>query len=120
MEEKLFPLKLYLKHRINLVLFVLAIIINLVSFCWLAYYIRPQEEQIFLHYNALFGVDLIGSWYKIYYLPVSGLLIIIVNTILGWILYRKSKSIGYIAGGISVFLQIIIFIASYLLVLLNV
>ena len=120
MDEKLFPLKLYLKHKVNLVFFALAVGINIVSFGWLAYYIKPQEEQIFLHYNALFGVDLIGPWYKIYYLPTAGLLIIVVNTILGWILFRRSKSIGYIAGGISVFLQIVILIASYLLVLLNV
>lgn len=90
------------------------------SWIWLIWNIRPQENNIFLHYTALFGVDLIGPWQQVFYLPLVGLCIMLVNAFVGWMLFREDKTIGYISLGIAAFLQLIIFISSHLLVLLNV
>lgn len=120
MSEKLFPLKLYIKHKPNLYFIIASAVLNLMSWFWLIYNIRPQDEHIFLHYTALFGVDLIGPWYKIFFLPLVGLILLITNIFIGWIIFRKDKTIGYLSNGISVFLQVLILIASHLLVLLNI
>ena len=33
--------------------------------------IHSSSGQIFLHYTSLFGVDLVGEWWKIFYLPIG-------------------------------------------------
>ncbi len=120
MKEKIFPLSLYLKHKPNFVLVISSFVINIITWILLMINIKPQEDQIFLHYNALFGVDLIGPWYKVFYLPLSGILILLVNVIIGLMLFRKAKAIGYISGAVSLILQVVILIAAHLLILLNV
>jgi len=120
MKDNFFPIKLYIKHKPNIYLLGVSLLLNISSWVWLAWNIRPQQENIFLHYTALFGVDLVGEWYKVFYLPIVGLLLFLINGLIGWIVFRKDKTIGYISNGLSIFLQIIILIASHLLVLLNV
>lgn len=98
----------------------LALILNITNWVWLLWEIRPQNELIFLHYNILFGVDLLGFWWKVLYLPIVGLIIILVNIFLGWSLFSKDKFFAYILNFISVFCQIFLLIASSLLIFLNV
>lgn len=63
----------------------LIIIIGLNSAVWLAAYfinINVSQDLVILHYNVDFGVDLIGNVKRIFTIPVLGLLIILINTIL--------------------------------------
>jgi len=53
--------------------------------------INPDAGQIFLHYNIVFGVDLVGDWWRIYLLPGIGLLVLVVNYILSFYFYRSDK-----------------------------
>ena len=81
----------------------------------------PQtSEQAFLHYNILFGVDAIGESWKVFYAPFLGFFILIINALLGWILYRKDKFMAQILNFITCLCQIFIVIASFLLVFLNI
>jgi len=56
--------------------------------------IRPSLGQVFLHYNIIFGVDLVGEWWKIFYLPIVGLLVLLLNYALSFALYRSYKFLG--------------------------
>lgn len=116
----MYPIRLFLKHLPNAILLGLSIALNLFSWGWLLWYIRPQQSPIFLHYNVLFGVDLTGFWYEVFFLPLAGLMIIIVNTILAWILYKKDRFAGYVLLWTAVFCQFLIAVVSGLLVFLNV
>lgn len=117
---KFYPIKLYFKSLPNLIMLLASFLINILSWLWLIFQIRPQQEDIFLHYNILFGVDYLGSWWKVFYLPIFGLLIFLINTIIGWALFGKDKFIAQILNAVNLFCQIFIFIASALLVFLNV
>ena len=55
--------------------FIGALILNVVNWGLIAYFIRPVDFPIILHYNVYFGVDVIGDWWQVYYLPLIGLLI---------------------------------------------
>lgn len=116
----MYPIKLYIKNIPNLIMIPLALVLNITNWIWLLWEIRPQEELIFLHYNILFGVDLIGPWWKVLFLPIVGFVIILVNIILGWFLFGKDKFFAHILNFISVFCQIFLLIASLLLIFLNV
>jgi hypothetical protein len=97
-----------------------ALATNIVTWAWIAWNIRPVEDHIFLHYNILFGVDLIGAWYKIYNFPALGLFILLINAGIGWIFFRNDKFVSVIFSTIALICQIIILIAALLIVFLNV
>lgn len=116
----MYPLKLYFKNIPIVVMIILSVFLNMATWFWLLWQIQPQPEPIFLHYNILFGVDYIGEWWKVLYLPAGGLFILIINTILGWLLFAKDKFVAQFLNAISVFCQVFLLIAAALLVFLNV
>lgn len=109
----------FLRDRFNLFSFLLAFLLNIL--CWtLPYFqIKPQVEPIILHYNIYFGVDLIGSWYRIFYLPAIALALLLVNLILGAIINKKDKVICRIFLGSGVAIQVLALIGIYLLTHIN-
>ena len=117
---KIYPLKLYLRKKQNLILLSLALLFNIASWIWLLYNIRPSTGQVFLHYNILFGVDLVGSWYNVLSLPVAGFFIIFLNALLGWFLYKQDHFAAYLLNAIAVLVNIFLLVSSALLVFLNV
>lgn len=116
----MYPIKLYFKHLPNLITLILSFLINIATWSWLLWQIKPQGEPIFLHYNILFGVDYVGEWIKILYIPLAGLMIFLVNAILGWILFSRDKFVSQILNTFGLICQLFLFIASALLVFLNV
>lgn len=70
-----------------------ALIINGINWGLIAFFIRPVDFPIVLHYNVYFGVDVIGAWWQIYFLPAIGLIILTVNTVLGYLFYQKKERI---------------------------
>ena len=72
--NKIYPIMLYLRNLPNLIMLSLSLFLNLATWTWLLWQISPTSGQIFLHYNILFGVDLVGPWWKILYLPITALI----------------------------------------------
>jgi len=115
-----YPLKLYFKYKPNFIMLAAAILVNIFTWVWILFQIRPQDALIFLHYNVLFGVDFIGEWWRVYYLPLTGLFIIVINFVIGWLLFQKDKFISIILQSVSLICQIFLLVVSALLVFLNV
>ena len=95
----------------KLSLFWLALLVNIITWLFIFYKIKPTAEVIPLHYNIFFGASFIGKAYFLYFLPAIGLAIIIVN----FLFYRKSLAFEKFAGeillAVSLFVQIMILIA---------
>jgi len=119
MIKSTYPIKLYFKNHFNFIASVLSILLNLITWVWLAAQIRPQTELIFLHYNILFGVDYVGEWYKVYYVPLTGWLIIIFNFLLGWFFFSRDKFIAILLNIVNVLAQIFLALTAAILVFLN-
>ncbi|HCC13202.1 MAG TPA: hypothetical protein DEP63_00440 [Candidatus Magasanikbacteria bacterium] len=117
---KVYPLKLYLKKRQNIILLGSSLVLNIASWIWLLLNIRPSVDQVFLHYNILFGVDLVGSWYNVLSLPIAGFLIILLNALLGWFLFKQDEFAAYLLNAIAVLVNMFLLVSSALLVFLNV
>ena len=118
--SRMYPLRLYCKRPANLVSISASLAINLFTWGWLLFYIRQQEEPLFLHYTVLFGVDYTGEWYQVFFVPLTGFIILIVNMILGWFLFERDVFAGYVMNAMSVFLQIVLLVTSLFLVFLNI
>ncbi len=85
-----------------------------------AIYVRATTDAVFLHYNVVFGVDLIGEWWKVFYIPLSGLAIFVVNFGLSWWIYGQDKILGRFLTFIAAFLSMFLSLAFYLAVGLNI
>ena len=81
----LFYVKIYL---------IIFIIVN--SLNWTVAFIinkNVTQDLIYLHYNVIFGVDLIGSAKKVFIMPLLGLIIILINSVLIFFIYKQEKFI---------------------------
>lgn len=73
--------------------FIAALVINSASFGFLAFFLRPVDFPIILHYNVYFGVDIIGVWWHVYFLPIIALSVFIVNVIMARFFYKSGERI---------------------------
>ena len=117
---KTYPLKLYIRKWPVAIFGGLAAILNLFSWVWLMVQIPDMGGQMFLHYNVLFGVDYIGEGWRMFLVPLLGLVIFIINMLASWILYRRDVFMSYILVGVTALCQIFVVIATVLVVFLNV
>ncbi len=120
MEYRLYPLKLYFRKVPVLIMVGLTLALNLFAWLWLFLQIPTQSEQVFLHYNILFGVDKIGTYGEIYQVPGLGLLILVLNLVIGWVLYRRDWFFSYSLLFAGLICNVFVVIASVLLVFLNI
>lgn len=79
-----------------------------------------QLDFLSLHYNIYFGIDLIGSWYRIFYIPVAGLIFLIINIFLIILLYKKERFLSYFVAACSVLISLGLAVALLLITLLNI
>lgn len=83
-----------------------SLLINAANWGLIAFFIRPVDFPIVLHYNVYFGVDVIGAWWQVYFLPLVGLVILLVNAVLGYLFYQQKERI------VAHLLMLAIFIAQ--------
>ena len=105
--------------RVN---FFLSIIFNFLIWVVIAWKFIPlvtPGEPLPLHFNIYFGIDFIGEWYKLLFIPLLGIIFIFTNFILADIAYLRDKIVSYFLIGASVFAQIILFLAVYMIILIN-
>lgn len=102
----------------------LAILLFINAIAWLGTgYIDSiiQKNIIALHYNVDFGINLIGEAKNIYIIPLVGLIIILINTILYISLSRNrdNKIIFHIMFIASAFVNIVLLSAVTSIYLIN-
>ncbi len=102
---------------------IFSLLINAVIWAALYWYIpQPDPEVTYgfvLHYNIYFGVDLIGEWYKIFYIPLSGLLVLVFNMVLGIIIYKKEPFLSSVLELSTVGIHLILLVAAVTTIISN-
>lgn len=73
------PWKEFRAHRVILAAWVGVVVLNLLHWALVVYKNAPSDLPIFLHYNTILGVDVTGSWYGLFVMPLSGTVILVVN-----------------------------------------
>ncbi len=78
-----------------------------------------KSDILFLHYNVIFGIDLVGEWWRILFLPLVGLLILVINYLAAIYCYNKDKIVSrFLTVFVSVF-EIFLAVAVYFTVDIN-
>jgi hypothetical protein len=111
--------KLYLRDRWVLVPLLGVILIQIFFWWYLIANIRSDAGQIFLHYNIIFGVDLVGDWWRIYLLPLVGTVVILLNYFFSFMFYSVDKFLARLMSGWVLFFHLFLMIGIILLVRLN-
>jgi hypothetical protein len=109
----------YWKDKQIMGVLFLSILLNIFIWIFLLQNQRENSYPIILHYNLFFGVDYLGDYKNIYLIPLSGLIIIVVNSILGHLLYLKEKLASYFLVFIIFIIQVFLLIDSYLIIKIN-
>lgn len=78
-----------------------------------------DKTAIPLHYNIHFGVDLFGAWWLIFLTSAIGFVIFFLNLILAAWFWQRDKVLSYFFVSVSLLTQILLFIATVFIVLLN-
>lgn len=103
--------------------FLLSIFLNLLNWGLIYYrftrFLAGQEESMILHYNIYFGIDKIGNWTNIYYLPLIGVIVLIINLLGGYLLYQKDKLISYFFLSAALLCQILLNVATFFVIVVN-
>jgi len=82
-------------------------------------YVRPTDDLVFLHYNVVFGVDLIGSWWKMLFDPFVGFCLFFFNFLLSWYVYGEDKVLARMLTVLAALFNLFLFVAFYLIIGLN-
>lgn len=111
------------RNRRFIFILLLSLAINIAQ--WVVLYIfvpQPAPESNFgviLHYNIYFGVDLIGEWYKIFYIPATGLACILINTTIAIWMYKREALLSLVLEFSALVIQVLLGIATALLIISN-
>ena len=117
--KKLFSHEFFASGLVHWVL-IGSLILNIVNWGLIAFFIRPVDFPIILHYNVYFGVDVIGPWWQLYFLPFIGMIILGLNTVLGYLFYQKKERIVAHLLMLATFIaQIVVTVAVASLLMIN-
>ncbi len=96
--------------------FIFSLLIN--AFFWFVvwYLTLSFENTIPLHYNIYFGVDILGDKKEIFKLPLIALLILIINFVLSFILYKQKKILSYFLILAGFLIQVFLLTAGLLII----
>jgi len=74
--------------------------------------IGTWPAEIPLHYTIYFGIDLLGPWYRIFFLPAFGLTVLLVNGLLALLLFGRERTASYFLIVSSGLIQLIVLLAG--------
>lgn len=116
---KLFMLGPYWKDSVITTIIFFSFLLNLFIWIFLLNNKIEGNYPIILHYNLTFGVDYLGSYGKVFLMPLVGAIIFFFNTLLGYNVYKKEKLASYFLQFNALVIQAFLFFAGYLIVKVN-
>jgi len=94
-------------------------VLILLIFSFLILNIRPSEKIYVIHYKAITGIDLFGSWWNLYFLGIVALIIAVFHLFLAMFLWDRNRTLCYFLLFVTPFLEIIILLATICLISIN-
>ncbi|OIP22527.1 hypothetical protein COX95_01550 [bacterium CG_4_10_14_0_2_um_filter_33_32] len=97
--------------------FIFAVIFNLITWGIASIKGRPENYLIPLHYLPIKGIDKTGPWYYIYGIPLSGTIILIINSLIIFMMSKRNLiNVSYLLASATIFIEMFFIIAINFLV----
>jgi hypothetical protein len=110
-----------LSDRVSLFFIITSLGLN--ALIWVGAYLLQRSignDLAVLHYNIVFGVDLIGSANRLYLIPTIGLGIIILNGLMVTAVFgSRERMLTMVCLGASIILNFFCLVALYFSYLIN-
>lgn len=113
--------EIYKKKQVRWI-FASSVLLLFISFFipyWKLYPEISEKLAAPLHYNIHFGVDLIGAWWRVFMPTIVGFVILIVNSILAAVYWKKYRMLSYFCLTMTTGLMFFLVLASVFITLLN-
>jgi hypothetical protein len=91
-----------------LFLWGLSIVLLIVTFAAVYYKIHSGPQLIALHYNVIVGVDLVAGKNSLFKVPLTGLVIGVVNYFLPRLIKFEPEFLSFLAGLVTVLIQLLL------------
>lgn len=98
---------------------VLAVIAN--GGIWVALFrtVVPTDLPIILHYNIYFGIDAVGNWKSVFFMPTLAAVLLAANVVLSRFFYYKEKLVSYLFAGTALALQLLMAVGVISVIIIN-
>src|SRR5579885_1378059 len=117
LNEALTSKQSFFHDRLNAVGLLVSLLLNAINWVIILGKIKPSANNILLHYNVIYGSDLVAhSWYA-YGIPLLALVLLVVNFILAQRVYQKEKLAAYFLSMATIAIQVIFIVASLVLII---
>jgi hypothetical protein len=98
---------------------ILAILVNIGLWIALFRTVVPTEAPIILHFNIRFGVDIIGNWRNLFFMPALAAGMLFLNLLLSRFFYYKERLVSYLFACTALALQLLMAVGVISLILIN-
>ena len=105
--------------RLNFNSLMFAAVLNIIHWLILYIKIKPDQTNILLHYNVVYGSDVVAKSLYIYWIPLLALILFVINFIFAKVYYKKEKLIAYFINISQIVVQLIFLVASLVLIVAN-
>ncbi len=119
LNEVLASKKSFISDRLNVVSLGLTLLVNIIHWGILYGKIKPGSANVLLHYNVVYGPDLVDKASFIYLIPAVALAFIVINAIISNVFYRREKVASYFLNFAGIPVQLIFLIATLVLIKVN-
>lgn len=119
LNEVLASRKSFISDRLNFSSQAVALLVNIIHWAILWLKIKPDEAYVVLHYNVIYGVDLVDRAAFIYMIPAAALLVLILNFLASNYFFKREKLAGYFLNAAGIAVQLIFFAATLTLIVIN-
>ncbi len=72
-----------------------------------------------LHYSVDVGIDYIGEGGRVITLPIIGLCMLVLNSLLGWRLFKTEPRVAWQLWAVTPLLQLLLLLSAALLITVN-
>jgi hypothetical protein len=114
--------RMFRKSRMVRVTTALSVLLLAATFALPAWRLMPLADQtpfIALHYNIYLGVDRFGAIEKLFFIPATGLLFLVVNLLVQARSWKHQKTLSLFFAAANPFFQFVLLVAMVLIVLIN-
>jgi hypothetical protein len=98
---------------------ILAILTNIGLWVALFRTVVPTDSSIILHYNIYFGVDAVGNWKSLFFMPFLAAVLLLLNLVLSRFFYYKERLVSYLFAGAALALQLLMAVGVISAILIN-
>jgi len=97
----------------------ISLLINIIQWALIYFKIRPDESNILLHYNVIYGTDLVDKGLYAYLIPGIAFGFLLLNFALTYYIYHREKLASYFLSMASIPVQLVFFVGAIVLILAN-